>query len=667
MTARENARPPTREPAVLERLRSAVQATGLTVDITARGGAEAPTVVTNRLAQTTVRYLTSVDPVTGQELAEELRSLSSAQDWDMLMEDRGYTHYHVVQFLYEYAKHHAHIPGADHFCAGMGRGGGGIQVAPELEVIGLVHLLTTALPAGSDRHCIAMLMELLGPLVLSKIFPADMAHMEVAPAGEDELAIRLRYADREGVEQCLRELGLGADAGLFFFNTALHVQGALELGWQTFARDASRTIAMEPLIEGRSAEEQEAIVRSCACEWAVSWSPDVELARLEGATEVLEQAKIVYDALHRKDQLYYLERIKSLESRVQALEAGEGFHDLIGRSSAMRRVYELISQVAGSDMTVLIRGESGTGKELVARAIHETSTRRDQPFVAVNCAAFTESLLESELFGHEQGAFTGADRTKPGRFELADGGTLFLDEVGDIPVPTQVKLLRVLETQEFERVGGTESLRVDVRIVGATNRDLERLIEEEEFREDFYFRLHVLPVDLPPLRDHAEDIPQLAQYFLEETARRSSREVHGFARGALERLGEHLWPGNIRELRNVIERAVVVYTRGDVVREADVQQALGPRARTQASRPGRLNLRQRRILQHMAALGEGCRVEDLFEVARQGARGSGSSRRTLQNDLRRLSNLGLLEWCREGSARVYTLTSRGVKAAEPPA
>jgi len=420
---------------------------------------------------------------------------------------------------------------------------------------------------------------------------------------------------------------------------------------------------MVPLIEERSAQEQEAIVRSCACEWSVTWSPEVELARLDDAAQILEQAKVVYDALHRKDELYYLERIKSLESHVQALESGDRFHDLIGRSLAMRRVYELIPQVATSDLTVLVRGESGTGKELVARAIHQTSLRSDQPFVAVNCAAFTESLLESELFGHERGAFTGADRTKPGRFELADGGTLFLDEVGDIPVPTQVKLLRVLESREFERVGGTQSLQVDVRIVGATNRDLEQLIEEGEFREDFYFRLNVLPVDLPPLRDHAEDVPQLAQHFLEETVRRSGGRAHGFARGALEKLVEHPWPGNIRELRNVIERAVVVYARGEVVREEDVEQALGLRARAQAASPGRLNMRQRRILQHLAGLGQGGRVEDLVEVAREGARGAGSSRRTLQNDLRRLSELGLLEWCREGSARVYTLTGKGREVA----
>jgi len=653
-----------REPAVLKRLRQAVQASGLSVDLAAPGAADSPMAVSNRLAQTTVRYLTTVDPGTGQQLAEELRSLSSSQDWDMLMEDRGYTHYHVVQFLYEYAKHYAQVPESEYFCAGMGRGGGGIQVAPELEVVSLVHLLTTAMPTGSDRRCISMLMELFGPLVLSKIFPANMAAMEVAPVGEGGLTIQLRHQDTQVVEGALSELGLGGDAGLFFYNTALHVQGTLELGWRTFARDAEHSITMAPLITARAAAEREAIVRSCACQWSVTWTPQVELARIDDPADLLEQARIVYDALNRKEELYYLERIKSLESRVHALEAGDGFRDLIGTSSAMRRVFDLIPQVAGSDLTVLVRGESGTGKELVARAIHDTGPRREQPFVAVNCAAFTESLLESELFGHEQGAFTGADRMKPGRFELADGGTLFLDEVGDIPVPTQVKLLRVLETQQFERVGGTRTLHVDVRIVGATNRDLESMIDEGAFREDFYFRLNVLTVDLPPLRDHADDIPQLAQHFLDETARRAERSISGFSRGALEQLVQRPWPGNIRQLRNVIERAVVVYARGEVVREEDVEQALGLRDRARAAAPIRLNLRQRRLLQHMAEVGRSCAVEDLMEVAREVGARAGASRRTLQNDLRRLSDLGMLEWCRDGSARVYTLTGKGAEAAD---
>jgi len=308
---------------------------------------------------------------------------------------------------------------------------------------------------------------------------------------------------------------------------------------------------------------------------------------------------------------------------------------------------------------VLIRGESGTGKELVAHAIHQSSPRREQPFVAVNCAAFTESLLESELFGHEKGAFTGADRTKPGRFELADGGTLFLDEVGDIPLTTQVKLLRALETQTFERVGGTRSITTDVRFIGATNRDLEERIEEGEFREDFYFRLNVLPVNLPSLREHREDIPQLAHHFIERIGRKSGKPGANLSRGAIRRLVEHPWPGNIRELQNVIERGVAVYAREDTLTEGDIVQALGLQIR--GTRMPDLNLRQQEILGVLARSLEGCRVEELMaEIGQSGSRGGGSVR-TLQNDLRKLAERGYANWVKDGSARVYAISSEGEK------
>ncbi len=230
---------------------------------------------------------------------------------------------------------------------------------------------------------------------------------------------------------------------------------------------------------------------------------------------------------------------------------------MVGASAAMRAVYEMIARVADSPSTVLITGESGTGKELVAREIHRRSSRRDRPLIKVNCAAIPRELVESELFGHERGAFTGAVGAKPGRFELADGGTLFLDEIGEIPLETQVKLLRALQESEFERVGGVKTLRVDVRLVAATNRDLHALIAEGRFREDLFYRLAVVPIQLPPLRERREDIPLLVRHFIEKHDRRLGKTVEGIEPEALQLLVGYPWPGNIRELENLMERSVL--------------------------------------------------------------------------------------------------------------
>jgi two-component system response regulator HydG len=246
---------------------------------------------------------------------------------------------------------------------------------------------------------------------------------------------------------------------------------------------------------------------------------------------------------------------RALQQRLDdLLRAG----NIIGTSPAFRRLMTLIDQVADSSATVLIQGESGTGKELFARAIHERSSRRDGPFVAVNCAALPETLLESELFGYEKGAFTGAAGRKEGRFELADGGTLFLDEVADLSAVTQPKILRVLQEGEFERVGGTRTLRVDVRIVAATNQDLGVMVREKRFREDLYYRLNVITITAPPLRDRREDIPVLAQHFLRLYAAKNNRRLESFSEEALGCLEAYSWPGNVRELENVVERAVVL-------------------------------------------------------------------------------------------------------------
>ena len=230
----------------------------------------------------------------------------------------------------------------------------------------------------------------------------------------------------------------------------------------------------------------------------------------------------------------------------------------VGNSAPMVRVNGLIRQVAPFDSSVLVLGESGTGKEMVARAIHENSPRRDKPFVAINCGAIPAELLESELFGHEKGAFTGAISARKGRFEMAEGGTLFLDEIGDMSLPMQVKLLRVLQEREFERVGGTQTVKVDVRLISATNRDLEQLIEAGQFREDLYYRLNVFPVHLPPLRDRLQDLPELTTHFIAKFTRRGMTQSPGMTAAAMAKLSAYSWPGNVRELENIIERAMIL-------------------------------------------------------------------------------------------------------------
>lgn len=238
------------------------------------------------------------------------------------------------------------------------------------------------------------------------------------------------------------------------------------------------------------------------------------------------------------------------------------FEGIVGQSSGLRHVLQMVETVAASDSTVLLLGETGTGKELIARAIHERSRRRDRTFVKMNCAAIPTGLLESELFGHERGAFTGAVSQKVGRLELADRGTLFLDEVGDIPLDIQPKLLRALQEREFERLGSTQTKRVDLRLVAATNRDLDKMIEDREFRMDLYYRLNVFPIRIPPLRERPEDIPLLVRYFTQKYARRMEKPIESIPSSAIKKLSEWHWPGNIRELENFVERAVIL-TRGN--------------------------------------------------------------------------------------------------------
>ncbi len=257
-----------------------------------------------------------------------------------------------------------------------------------------------------------------------------------------------------------------------------------------------------------------------------------------------------------------------------------GFENLIGAGPSMQQVFQMLQKVAETDLTVLVLGESGTGKELVAQALHNRSPRKDRPFVAVNCAAISRELVESELFGHEKGAFTGADARRVGRFEAAECGTIFLDEIGDMAPETQAKVLRVLQERSFERVGGTQPIAVDVRVVAATHRNLAEDVAKNRFREDLYYRLKVVEIELPPLRDRREDVPALAQRFLEEVTERLGLEKKRLGDDSLARLARHAWPGNVRELHNVIERAAVL-SAGAIIEESDLN--LGSDARSDAS------------------------------------------------------------------------------------
>ncbi|MFP2958780.1 sigma-54-dependent transcriptional regulator [Myxococcus sp. 1LA] len=254
---------------------------------------------------------------------------------------------------------------------------------------------------------------------------------------------------------------------------------------------------------------------------------------------------------------------------------------IIGDSATIQEVYKIIDKVADTPSTVLITGESGTGKELIATALHGASSRRDKPFIKINCAAIPDTLLESELFGYERGAFTGAVTSKPGRFELADEGTLFLDEIGEIPVEMQVKLLRALQEGEFERVGGIKTTRVDVRLVAATNRDLQAEIEAGRFRKDLYYRLAVVPISLPALRERRSDIPMLARHFVEKYNRRLNKKIEGIAEDAMVLLQGYAWPGNIRELENLIER-VLLFADGPLITARDLPEPVRQGASIQA-------------------------------------------------------------------------------------
>jgi formate hydrogenlyase transcriptional activator len=288
-------------------------------------------------------------------------------------------------------------------------------------------------------------------------------------------------------------------------------------------------------------------------------SEDIEfLMRAAGQVAMAIESALAYrEIAELKDRLAQEKLYLEGEIRSEA-----DFEGIIGQSSALRQVLQLVETVAMSDSTVLLLGETGTGKELIARAIHDRSRRKDRTLIKLNCAAIPTGLLESELFGHERGAFTGAITQKIGRLELADQGTLFLDEVGDIPLEVQPKLLRALQEREFERLGSTRTKSVDVRMVAATNRDLEKMVSEKQFRSDLYYRLNVIPIRIPPLRERPEDVPLLVRYFAQKYARRMQKEVESISAASMRKLTRWHWPGNVRELENLVERAVVL-ARGE--------------------------------------------------------------------------------------------------------
>jgi two-component system response regulator AtoC len=332
-----------------------------------------------------------------------------------------------------------------------------------------------------------------------------------------------------------------------------------------------------------------------------------------------ERVELLIEKLVKHQRL--IEENYSLQ---QKLEERYRFEDIIAKSPKMQRVIEVIKVIANSNATILITGDSGTGKELVARAIHSQSHRRSKPFVAVSCAALPESLLESELFGHEKGAFTGAYSQKKGKFEVANRGTLFLDEIGEMSANIQVHLLRVLEEKEFTRVGGNELIKVDVRVISATNKDIRKAVANGEFREDLYYRLNVVSVELPLLREREEDIPLLAQHFLRKFAAENQKEIAGFSPEATDFLLKYEWPGNVRELENAIERAVIL-AKSSSIEVADLPQE---------------NL----LLTHSAPPGESLRQVEKNHILNilsetggnhsEAARTLGISRATLYNKIR---------------------------------
>ena len=401
---------------------------------------------------------------------------------------------------------------------------------------------------------------------LMEVLTADLGAVLLLPepsaegADVDELRLVVFRAPDEmpyhRVSDRLSRVALSGGDGTL----ALNVSGDASAGtFQTLEKMNAESVICAPIRDGKT-------IYGLIHLYSLTPDHALDADALEFTLAVAEHmsgilAKLTEQELLAKD----LERTKGEARQLRRMLAVES--DLIGKSESMRILKDQIARFAAKESTALVRGESGVGKELVARAIHFNSPRREQPFVCLNCAALTETLLESELFGHEKGAFTGATDRKPGKFEQADGGTIFLDEVGEMPPQIQAKFLRFLEGHSFERVGGHATVSVDVRVVAATNRDLEQAVRENEFRKDLFFRLNILDIEVPPLRDRRDDIEGLVNHFLELTARQHGSKPKDIHPDALEVLAQYDWPGNVRELRNTVERAVAISFGNEVTRD----------------------------------------------------------------------------------------------------
>jgi PAS domain S-box-containing protein len=392
----------------------------------------------------------------------------------------------------------------------------------------------------------------------------------------------------------------GVDKGCIYFNqqwlnfTGHRLEQELGDGWTRSIHADDRVACLETYMSCFDRRESFAMeYRIRRADGMYRWVLDCGTPRFSSSGEFLGYIGSAIDITERKEgeaelQLAH-EQLNELKNQLEAenfylqeeLLLDHAFGEIVGQSDAIKQVLYKIGQVAATDSTVLIQGETGTGKELIARALHAASTRKDRPLIKVNCAALTSTLIESELFGHEKGAFTGAEARKQGRFELANGGTLFLDEIGELPKESQVKLLRVLQEGELERVGGTKTVKVDVRIVAATNRDLKLNVANGTFRQDLWYRLNVFPITAPPLRERRDDIPLLAEHFVKLSAKKFGRNVTSISAGMMQSLMAHSWPGNVRELANVIERALI-HNRGGVLRLADRFEARPPDQLTDA-------------------------------------------------------------------------------------
>jgi diguanylate cyclase (GGDEF)-like protein len=489
---------------------------------------------------------------------------------------------------------------------------------------------------GSDRPLSVVLVSLEELPGLYETYGTDEGdHVLVQVVRRLRTALRgmhiMARADRETIEVLLPEIG--KEAAL---TVAQAIRDALARSVILLAGDPSRTFRLTPSIGLATCPDD-----ARSAEFLLS---EAQQALLKAVTD-REGGRLVDVGRERQEQ--------------REVRAREGRY--VFRSEKMTELLETVDRIAASDVPILLQGETGVGKEVVAEVVHECSARRGKPLVKVNCAALPETLLESELFGHERGAFTGAERRRPGRFELADGGTIFLDEIGEIPVQTQVKLLRVLQDHRIERLGGTSPIQVDVRVIAATNRDLLADIREGRFREDLYFRLNVVSLVVPPLRARKEEIPALADHFLEAHRRSERTTGKRLSPAAMDRLFSHDWPGNVRELRNTIERALVI-ARADEVQEDEIvfpdptteerprpAPPSGAPAPPSARDPGHvdLNPRQRKLLEILARR-ESITNREYVDLV-------GVSSRTGNRDLHELIERGLILQIGKRRAAIYRL------------